>query len=907
MPRPKPFPNDEPEYMKIADAIDAKICAEGVSLELVKDLFDCCIHESQNRRGFDHDFWFDKTARVKKYCVQMMGDAALAEEAENIFESTLLLEAPHLFESYLLYLEKDREDSEKFYEPKIKQFKKFGIIQALQDLEDDKLDFLTISMPPGTQKCQPLYSKVLTPDGFIPMGDIKIGSKVISGTGKVATVISQSEVKKRPVYEVTFDDGSKTRCSDNHIWHVQTRYDREVDKYRDVELKDMLDKLYVENGRRKNYSIDYVPKIDFPEKNFLLHPYIVGVLIGDGGLSQGYAVLSSNDKDIITLVSALLPDGYCLKHHDRCSHRVDGRTGKYSIVHKELDRLGLLWKKSIDKFIPEEYLYTSYEQRLWLLRGLLDTDGSAREGYVSFATISKQLAKDVAELVHSLGGYASCKKIKAGYKDKNGKYKRCHDAYSLIIQFGSHMDDVFWLGRKKKKYNPKRPILKRFISKVEYIGEENCKCILIDDPSHLYITDDYIITHNTTCEKFFASWIIGRHPKDYSLFFSHSSDITDMFYRGVLDITTSTEYNWREIFPDVRFLGSNAKKQAIMFNNYKPFANLQCTSRGSSNAGVVRCNRYLYVDDLIAGIQEALNKSFLDKLWNIYSVDARQRKLNEQVKEIHIATRWSTVDVIGRLQNLYGDSDRARFISIPDIDPVTGESNFDYKYNGMSTEFFNGQAMAMDEISYKCLYKNEPIEREGLLYHEDELRRFADIPGTEPDAIIAVCDTKSTGIDYMFMPVFYQYGTDFYLVDCICDNTTDFNRQYSRLTDMILKHNIQQCEFESNAGGDRIAFEVNTRVQAVGGRCNITSKATETNKETRIIVNSDWVKQHCLFKIKELYTRRDDYGAMMSFLLSYSIAGKNLNDDVPDGLANFSLYIAGKERIKPTQIFRSPI
>lgn len=907
MPRPRPFPNDEPEYMKIADAIDAKICVEGVSLELVKDLFDCCIHESQNRRGFDHDFWFKKTANVKKYCVQLMGDETCAEEAENLFESTLLLEAPYLFESYLLYLEKDREESERFYAPKIKQFKKFGIIQALQDLEDDKLDLLTISMPPGTQKCQPLYSKVLTPSGFKRMGDIKIGSKVISGTGHVATVISQSGVKKRPIYEVTFDDGSKTRCSDNHIWHVQTKYDREVDKYRDIELKDMLGQLYVENGKRKNYSIDYVPRIDFPKKDFLLHPYVVGALIGDGGLSQGYAMLSSADIELVDFVSSLLPEGYCLKHHNKATYRVNGRTGKRSIVHQELDELGLLGKTSLDKFVPEQYLYASYEQRLWLLRGLLDTDGSARKGYVTYSTSSERLSKDVIDLVHSLGGYASCRRVKAGYRLKNGEYKRCNDAFNLIIQFSSKMDDVFWLERKRSVYKPKRDKIKRFISSVEYIGEEECKCILIDDPSHLYITDDYIITHNTTCEKFFASWIIGRHPKDYSLFFSHSADITDMFYRGVLDITTSPEYNWREIFPDVKFIGSNAKKQTIQFNNYKPFANLQCTSRGSSNAGVVRCNRYLYVDDLVAGITEALNKNFLDKLWSIYTVDARQRKLNQQVKEVHIATRWSTIDPIGRLMNIYGDDQRARFISIPDIDPVTGESNFEYQYNGMSVEFFESQALTMDEISYKCLYKNEPIEREGLLYHEDELRRFADIPGTEPDAIIAVCDTKSTGIDYMFMPIFYQYGNDFYLVDCICDNSADFNRQYTRLTDKILQHNIQQCEFESNAGGDRIAYEVNTRVQAVGGRCNITAKATETNKETRIIVNSDWVKQHCLFKIKELYTRRDDYGAMMSFLLSYSIAGKNINDDVPDGLANFSLYIARKERIKPTQILRSPI
>ena len=152
-----------------------------------------------------------------------------------------------------------------------------------------------------------------------------------------------------------------------------------------------------------------------------------------------------------------------------------------------------------------------------------------------------------------------------------------------------------------------------------------------------------------------------------------------MFYDGVLDITTSDEYTWSEIFPDVKLRDTNAKAEKMDFGKYKPYYSLQCTSVGSKNSGKVRCNRYLYCDDLIGGIEEALNKSRLDNLWRIYSVDARQRKLNEQVKEIHIATRWSVHDVIGRLQRAYEGSKRARFIAVPDIDPVTGESNFNYK------------------------------------------------------------------------------------------------------------------------------------------------------------------------------------------------------------------------------------
>ena len=450
------------------------------------------------------------------------------------------------------------------------------------------------------------------------------------------------------------------------------------------------------------------------------------------------------------------------------------------------------------------------------------------------------------------------------------------DSYLLYLEKNRDEEERFYL--------PKRAQLNKhgLIQAMQDLEDDKLDILSISMPPG---------TQKTTLEKFFSSWIIGRHPKDYSLFFSHSGDITRMFYDGVLDITTSEEYTWSEIFPDVKLRDTNAKAEKMDFGKYKPFYSLQCTSVGSKNSGKVRCNRYLYCDDLIGGIEEALNKSRLDNLWRIYSVDARQRKLNEQVKEIHIATRWSVHDVIGRLQRAYEGSKRARFIAVPDIDPVTGESNFNYKYNGMSVEFFKDQEAIMDPISYKCLYKNEPIEREGLLYHDEDLRRFASLPVREPDAILGICDVKNKGTDFMFLPCMLQYGTDYYLTDCICDDNTDYGVQYERLSDLIVNTNMQQCEFESNSGGDRVSYEVNKLVEEKGGRCNITDKPTETNKETRIIVNADWVKKYVLFRTKENYSPKEDYGIMMSWLVTYSVVGKNVHDDVPDGLANFALYV----------------
>lgn len=412
-------------------------------------------------------------------------------------------------------------------------------------------------------------------------------------------------------------------------------------------------------------------------------------------------------------------------------------------------------------------------------------------------------------------------------------------------------------------------------------------------------------TQKTTLEKFFASWVIGKHPDDFSLFYSHSGDITRMFYDGIYDITTnSDEYTWSEIFPDVKLESTNAKTETINFNKYKPFPNIQCTSIGSKNAGKVRCNRYLYCDDLIGGIEEALNKIRLDKLWSLYSVDGKQRKM-DGCKEIHIATRWSVHDVIGRIKNLYQKSDRVRFIEVPDIDPVTEESNFDYEYNGFSVAFFNDQALAMDDISYKCLYKSQPIEREGLLYHEDELRRYFALPPGEPDALLGICDTKDKGTDFMFLPCVAQYGNDYYCLDCVCDDNSDYGVQYERCSQIIVNYKLQQCQFESNNGGSRVGYEVNKLVEQKNGRCNITTKFTDTNKETKIIVNADWVKKHVLFKDSSLYKAKSDYGVMMSFLLSYSVKGKNVHDDVPDGWAQFALFTQNMGGGKVT-VFRRP-
>lgn len=464
------------------------------------------------------------------------------------------------------------------------------------------------------------------------------------------------------------------------------------------------------------------------------------------------------------------------------------------------------------------------------------------------------------------------------------------DSYLLYIEKNRLPKDRFYLPRRK---------CFRKIGIVDALQD------LLDDKLDMLSISLIPGGGKTTLEMFFHSALLGWFPDDFSLFYSHSGDITKMYYNGVLNILTSDEYCWNEIFPDHKIYATDAKREQIHIDKYQPFASLQTTSVGAKNAGKVRAGLFLLCDDIIGGIEEALNINILDKLWNVYSVDARQRKI-PGAKELHICTRWSVHDIVGRLQRLYEGDDRCRFIAVPDIDPATGKSNFNYDVNGFTEEFFHDQELAMDEISYRCLYKNDPIEREGLLYTPDELRYFIDMPMREPDAILAVCDTKSKGTDFLVLPVLYQFDNDYYLVDCICTDSSDYGVQYGRMADMLVQHGVQQCEFESNAGGDRVAFEVEKLVADQHGRCNITTKPTETNKETRIIVNADWVKKNVLFRPKEQWGTKTDYATLMNWLLAYSVAGKNKHDDVPDCMANFALFVQNKYRIKPAYVMSNP-
>lgn len=457
---------------------------------------------------------------------------------------------------------------------------------------------------------------------------------------------------------------------------------------------------------------------------------------------------------------------------------------------------------------------------------------------------------------------------------------------------------------RERFYMPRR---KQFLK----IGLMDAIQGMIDDKYDILCVSLIPGAGKTTVEKMLNALVAGWFPRDFNLFYSHSGDITRMYYDGVYDIcTNSDEYTWNEIFPNLSVTSTNAKMEQFNIGKYKPFPSVQCTSVGSKNAGKVRASKFLFVDDMIGGIEEAMNPIILDKLWDKYAVDARQRKTQDtdgkNCKEIHIATRWSVNDVIGRIQNMYEGNPRVKVISVPDIDPKTGLSNFDYEFSGFTVAFFEDQQLLMDEISYRCLYKQEPIEREGLLFPEDKIRRYLNLPHGEPEIVTGQCDTKGKGTDFFVLPVLQKYGEDYYCVDCVCDNTADYEMQYENAANVLVNNKVQECEFERNAGGDRVAMEVNKRVESKGWICNITDTPTETNKEARIFQCSNWILQHVIFKDPSLYKPNEPYGVMMSLLKRYSVSGKKQLDDVPDVFSNFALRITNGNRVARAEAISNP-
>jgi len=367
----------------------------------------------------------------------------------------------------------------------------------------------------GVGKMNPLYTKVLTPNGFVEMRDILVGSEIVCPNGKTSKVLKTFDHQQKDIYRVTFEDGRFSDCGLDHLWKIYTRNNKGLYHWEVSDTQKIINDL---SQKSKKVFIPLVSEINSIDKEFLLDPYIVGALIGDGCLRDGF-VIESADSFIPNKIEKLLKEDceVSIRESSKSQSKTyrfftsKGGSFKNPLI-EHLKDLNLYGKLSYDKFIPEEYFYGSFNQRLDLLQGLMDTDGtlsksrgrngdSCSYGGLSYSTSSKQLSTDIQRLIWSLGGKAKISERISTYKNKDGEKVNGAISYSVRIRM-PNPKDAFSLPRKKdlalSKENYQYSNLKLRISNIEKLeNKEDCRCIEIEDGEHLYIIDEFIVTHNT--------------------------------------------------------------------------------------------------------------------------------------------------------------------------------------------------------------------------------------------------------------------------------------------------------------------------------------------------------------------------------------------------------------------------
>ena len=808
---------------------------------------------------------------------------------DNLYETyrkALLYCAPECFDDYMLYMEVDRPYKKKFYLPRRKQLR--PLAEAFEKLEFGELEMLGISLPPGVGKALANETPVLTKNGWKNHGDLIVGDEVIGMDGRFKKVVAVHP-KCQVDCLIEFTNGEQIQCHENHEWMVFDR-PRHEDKLYVAETK-RFEKRKLESGgerghRGHRYNLQ-LPKHGYVQgthKDLPLDPYTFGLWLGDGINKNPTICCAKNDR---ATIDRIVKNGFPIRWET--TRKTTGVLYFGFDMRKQLQEMGLCHsRRTVPKYIPEDYLTASIEQRLELLAGLLDTDGTLVGSKYQFSTAEETLRDSFNALISTFGWRACVKEEKPHTSSSgiDGK-KPC-----FVIGFTPDCEIPCELERKRnKKPHPQRAIGFKSITRT---APKEGNCITVEGDGMYLVGKTMLPTHNSTLAEFGLTWKGGRHPEQPMVVGSHSNSFLRGMYGELLRMFDKNgEYKWHDVFPNLQVINTNAQDMMIDLGedvrDGKRFMTIEMASAGSGMSGRIRAEGLLYCDDLVSSLEEALSRERMDKLYQTYSVDYRQRKIGN-CPELHISTRWSVHDVVGRLEQMYGDDPKAKFIVCPALN-VNDESNFDYPIPaGFTTKYYHEQREAMDDASFRALFMGQPVEREGQLYPENELRRYYELPDVEPDAVLAVTDTKDSGKDYCCMLIAFQYGMDFYIEDMVFEN---FSPEIidEQLVLKLCKYNVQMCQFESNAAGGRTADRVQEKVRAAGGIAKITKKWTQANKETKIIINSPFIKEHFLFKDNSTLKDNKEYRDFLRYLCGYTMAGKNLHDDAPDALAQLAEYV----------------
>lgn len=368
-----------------------------------------------------------------------------------------------------------------------------------------------ILAPTGVGKEQPNSEPILTPKGWVKMGDIKIGDKVVGSDGKEQFVIGVYPQGKKPIYKIEFTDNTYTTCGLQHLWSVNTLNMRTAKTrgkggksiyrpnygYKVVKTADMMENI--KKRGRYNYRLPVVSPVHFDEKEVLIDPYLLGLLLGDGGI-KSEVNFTTADVELVSHVENILPNNSQIKtiKNKKYGYRITKQNGLTNPVTQSLKVMKLYGCGSENKFIPKEYLYNSVNVRISILQGLMDTDGYVdKKGTVQYTTISEQLCKDVRELVLSLGGTVrvNSKIPKYSYK---GEIKVGQVAYTITMLFANNIVPFRLLRKVSRFHKRSKYVEQKYVKSITYSHDEDATCIKVSNSDELYVTRDYILTHNTT-------------------------------------------------------------------------------------------------------------------------------------------------------------------------------------------------------------------------------------------------------------------------------------------------------------------------------------------------------------------------------------------------------------------------
>lgn len=466
------------------------------------------------------------------------------------------------------------------------------------------------------------------------------------------------------------------------------------------------------------------------------------------------------------------------------------------------------------------------------------------------------------------------------------------DSYLLYLEIDRKPEERF--------YQPRRRVLKVVVDALQALVDNELDELFISMPPRI---------GKTTILLFFVTWLLGRDSEKSNLYSAYSDVITKAFYNGVLEIINDpATYKWKDVFPNSKIVATNSQDETINIDRKKRYPSLTCRSLYGTLNGACDCNGVEISDDLIGGIEEALNKDRLVAAWSKVDNNLLPRA-KETAKILWCGTRWSIIDPAGNRMNLLENDERfknRRFkvINLSALDE-NDESRFDYDYGvGFSTDYYRQRRASFernnDMASWLAQYMGEPIEREGTLFAPDSFRFYnGKLPESEPDRIFMAVDPAWGGGDFVAGPVCYQYGDDIYVDDVVYDNG-DKKITQPLIVNKVVKHNVKALEFEGTKTTDSYKEGVEEKLNEMGYHLNITSRPAQgkDGKHQRIFDKAPDIRDHMIFR--ESGARSREYEQFMQNVFAFKMFAKNKNDDAPDSLCmaiNMAFSPTGQYRI----------